>query len=152
MNIEQKTKSIFHKCVEDILIYCLTHPIKYMYTRHDDKELQPTSLLELVEIYTRRFVQTFAENKTVILGEEEGYLVSIDEDFIRHIDIVGNMRYEYQECIINKLKTSLDQIRHLYSKDDMYSGMGVGICCYCEGDCNPQSQACGPCMRGNRPF
>lgn len=21
-------------------------------------------------------------------------------------------------------------------------------CCYCDGPCNPQSQACGPCMRG----
>jgi hypothetical protein len=24
----------------------------------------------------------------------------------------------------------------------------LGICCFCKGDCNPCSQACGHCMRG----
>ena len=148
MNVEQETKSIFHKCVEDILIYCLTYPINYRYGSNDDTKLQPLSLSSLVDIYTDRFVQTFTQNKKVIFANDEDEMCDIYNDFMVSIGIVSGMHSDDRNYIENILETGFDEIRQLYDKSEMYGGMGVGTCCYCNGDCNPQSQACGPCMRG----
>lgn len=41
---------------------------------------------------------------------------------------------------------SLDEIEEVHtekeSKESMYDGMGVGKCCFCGDECNPQSQSC----------
>jgi hypothetical protein len=47
----------------------------------------------------------------------------------------------------NEEQVSDNEEQVSYEKD-MYDGMGVGNCCFCNDECNPMSQSCGSCMRG----
>ena len=76
------------------------------------------------------------------------------KDYPTSIAIVSSMHIDDSTNIESMVKPSLDEIREMYptpKNKNMYGGMDVGTCCYCKGDCNPQSQCCGPCMRGPPP-
>lgn len=52
------------------------------------------------------------------------------------------------DAIVTRALDDIDKIKEESDNDDIYNGMEIGKCCFCEGDCNPQSQSCGLCTRG----
>ena len=156
MNIEKN--SIFRNCIENILIYILTHSIC---VDKEDRETCQLSIQDLVEKYTDRFITQFNINKTNIFqsinNKDDENISKYFYDSIR----IQQMNQDNKNDIDNMITSSLHKIYKLYrpnddcndridnitTKNSIYDEIGIGICCYCEHECNPLSQACGPCMR-----
>ena len=53
------------------------------------------------------------------------------------------------QCVHNLLctKHSINNSKISKTEESIYDELGYGICCFCYGECNPLSQACGRCMR-----
>jgi len=43
--------------------------------------------------------------------------------------------------------TNIKNIRNIDQEKSIYDELGYGSCCFCHGECNPLSQACGRCLR-----
>jgi hypothetical protein len=52
------------------------------------------------------------------------------------------------EAIVTNSLEKIEGLIKLSDENEMYGGMGIGTCCYCGDECNPQSQQCGSCARG----
>ena len=57
-------------------------------------------------------------------------------------------KHKNRKCKKNIYKGNYCKIhRDIVSKNNQLIEEEIGICCFCKGQCNPCSQACGKCAR-----
>jgi len=136
--MSEEDKKIFKKCIQKILVHCISNQINLSW---DNDHM---SLNDIIELYTRRFVNIFDINKLDILKNDNDYskIIHIFKDnlFLNYSVSLTNI-----ETILDIIIEHVDIIVTSYKTSDPY--IGVGTCCYCKDYCNPLSQACGPCIR-----
>jgi hypothetical protein len=148
MNIKEKEKT-FKKCVEDILIFCLTHPIEYKWDSLDDSSIKHDSINDLINLYVYRFMDVFNKHETNLLDNNlnEFEWQEIIDEFLNCIGLTSAMQSDNADGLYETIRICVSDIRKLYPKHE-YIEECVGTCCFCKGECNPMSQSCGSCARG----
>lgn len=140
MDSEENVKRVFRKCVEQILIYCITQKVEFRSSNTYDNKLHTDSIEQLIDIYTNRYVKIYKKYCRYNLTKDN-YTNTMNK-FMRKIGIVRIMYDNNHNDIEKIIEKSINQLRNNISNFE------VGTCYFCQGECNPMSQSCGKCARG----
>lgn len=148
MNSEEKQK-IWRKCIEDILIFCLTNSIDYRYNSKDDTIIKPKNIKELINVYVYRFEEVFNTHENMLLDNNMDVYewVDIIEEFTNCIGITSSMHQDNRDAIDERIRVCISDIRKL-CKDSYSEDIELGKCCYCSDVCNRFSPCCMSCTSG----
>lgn len=122
MNIGEK--KIWKKCVEDILIFCLTHPIEYRFNSMDDSGINPATMDQLIDIYMIRLIKVFNKHEKNLVKNnlDEDEWMCITDEFFKCFGITYAMKDDSADGIDEILRLCISDIRKLYPeyKSDEY--------------------------------
>lgn len=75
----------------------------------------------------------------------------VTEAFNELVNGLVRLHEEYDELTYSKRVELIGDLKDKMDKEDLFveedGGPEYGVCCFCEGPCNPASQACGRCVR-----
>lgn len=127
-------KTIISTCIEEIIIYCSEQKIDY--TRST-----PGICNRFLKVYNNEYnsEETITIDGLTTLSGNDPYCGRDINKYINSIGIDNKIHKDNKIFIENMLMKCLTRLDNQEE---------IGICCFCEGECNPMSQSCGSCARG----